>query len=285
MSKNIQLTDIWQKQSDENIISIGQINFLNCLPVNYTLRTWAHERLIITNGYPALINTLMRDNQVHIASVSSIEYLYNQDIYSLIETISISSYGEVGSVMLFSNCNIEELSNKTIGIPYTSASSIALLKIFLNKYGVINPVFKVHKYESSLPYALENKFDAVLYIGDPALITNHTYNEIIKYDLGKLWKDLTGLPMVFGTWVAGTDWKNSHSGDFEWISFLLNKAVDAGLTIYFNDVLNIAEEAIKFDKKIIEHYLTKNISYQFTDHHLESLKLFKYLYDRILRQE
>jgi chorismate dehydratase len=49
---------------------------------------------------------------------------------------------------------------------------------------------------NSLPH------DAVLVIGDPALIlqARHTYPH--RYDLGEVWKNWTGLPFVFAVWAA-----------------------------------------------------------------------------------
>ncbi|HBH17420.1 MAG TPA: hypothetical protein DDX14_00470, partial [Cyanobacteria bacterium UBA9579] len=185
-------------------ISLGLINFTNCIPVNYSLYEWSNERLILSEGYPTLINQLMLEKQVHVAPISSIEYLKNQDQYKLIETACISSDGDVDSVILFSNYDFMDLEEKTIGVPYTSSSSITLLKILLNEhqYDLSRIKFKTHKYETSLEDALNSKFDAVLYIGDPALTANIKYqHQFKKYDLGKLWKEHTGYPMTFGTWV------------------------------------------------------------------------------------
>ncbi|OGI02543.1 MAG: hypothetical protein A2104_09325 [Candidatus Melainabacteria bacterium GWF2_32_7] len=265
-------------------ISLGLINFTNCIPVNYSLYEWSHDKLVLSEGYPTLINQLMRDKQVHVAPISSIEYLNNQDLYTLIDNVCISSDGEVDSVILFSNYDFMDLEEKTIGIPYTSSSSIALLKILLNEYQYdLNRIkFKTHKYETSLEDALKNRFDAVLYIGDPALIANIKYqDQFKKYDLGKLWKDFTGYPMTFGTWVAQSDWASSQEDDYNWICFILDKAVEAGLNMYFNEIINITSTKLNLDKNHIENYLTKKINYNFTQKHKEGLELFKKLYDNL----
>lgn len=273
--------------NEEKLISIGQINFLNCLPVNYSFRTWGLENIVLSDGYPSLINQLMEDQQIHIAPISSIEYLKNQDKYSLIDTISISSFGEAGSVVLFSNFEFNELEGKKIGIPYTSATSIALLKVLLqeNKINLNNVKFSLHKYETGLDEMLKGDYDAVLFIGDPALVANIQYQDkFLKYDLGKLWFDKTGYPMVFGTWVAQSDWKICYGDDFDRISFLLNKAVDAGLNMYLNEIIELAAESLKLEKIHIKKYLRDNINYTFTDQHKHSLKLFQNFYFNLEKQ-
>jgi len=260
-------------------VYLGQINFTNCLPVNYCFQKWAIEGIILKNGHPALINSLMQEGKLHVAPVSSLEYLLNKDKYTLIDNLCISSDGEAGSVILFSNYEFSELSGKKIGVPHTSYTSIALLRILLEKYEVKNAQFINHQYETSLHEALKDKYDAVLYIGDPALVAN-IKDTGKKYDLGKLWKEITGYPMVFGTWAALSAWKESNEDDFSQINLLLTKAVANGLGIYFNEIINLASSGLNLDKAHIRHYLTKNIRYEFSEKHRESLDLFKTLHTR-----
>jgi len=264
-------------------ISLGQLKFINSMPVNYPFERWRHSKIIVNSGYPTLINQLFKDELLHVAPVSSIEYLKNKDKYSLIDTICISSGGEVDSVILFSNYEIENLKNKIIGVPYTSATSIALLKILLKEYGI--PLdsckFVTHKYQQSLENALLSQFDAILYIGDPALVANIHNKSKFKYDLGLEWKKISGLPMVFANWVVWSDWKSAYPDDWEWISIILDKAVEAGLNMYLNDVVEKSSRLLNLDKKVIQDYLTCKIQYKFTDKHRESLQLFNSKYQMI----
>ena len=268
----------------DSVISMGLINFTNCLPINYSLYQLVSNRLILSEGYPTLINQLMEDKQVHVAPISSIEYIKHSDRYELIESACIASDGDVASVILFSNYDFEDLEEKIVGIPYTSSSSVALLKILLNEhqFDISRIKFQKHKYEHDLDQALNGIYDAILYIGDPALVANINYpDKFKKYDLGRMWKELTGYPMTFGTWVAQSDWKSSQKDDFEWVNLLLTKAVEDGLTIYFNEVIEIASKNLNLEKIHIEDYLTNKIQYNFTDRHKEGLELFKSLYSKL----
>lgn len=265
-------------------VSIGIINFTNCLPINYTLEKWSLGKVILSRGNPTLINQLMKDGQIHVAPISSIEYLINEDDYVLLKDACITSDAECGSVILFSNYKIEELQGKIIGIPYNSATSIEMLKIILKEKGILleNITFLKHKYKDILVDALENDFDAVLYIGDNALTSRiKCKKEIIQYDLGKLWKDLTGLPPVFGVWVARADWVAIHKDDFDWVKFIINKAVEAGLGIYFNELIKVAASNLNLEDHYIKDYLTNKIKYTFTLDHEKSLYLFKELYKKL----
>jgi len=268
-------------------INLGIMNFTNCLPINYSLCKWNLEGLIFNNGCPTELNRLMIDGKIDIAPVSSVEYLHNQDKFTLLDNICISSFGKVDSVVLFSNYEMKKLSGKHIGIPYTSASSIALLKIFLaqNNADIDSIKFSVHSYENSLEEFLNKKYDAVLFIGDPAFLANIKFhNKYLIYDFGECWFNMTNLPMVFATWVARTDWVMSNNDDFIWIKSILDKAVESGLNVYFNEIINLTSENFKIDKIFIEDYLTNKIKYNFTENHWKSLKLFKEMNDSLIKR-
>jgi len=265
------------------VINLGQINFTNSLPLNFSIAKWKFNELKVYNGCPSEINTMMKDNILHVAPVSSVEYLNNQDKYTLLGNICISSTGRVDSVILFSNCEFKELSGKNIAVPYTSACSIALLKILLaeNSIDLNSIMFHVHRYELPLEEFLGRKYDAVLYIGDPAFCANIKHKDrCFTYDLGDCWYKMTNLPMVFAVWVASSAWMNNNYDNFLWIKNILDKAVESGLSLYFNDVINLATDNLKIDKIYIEDYLTDKIRYKFTEDHMNSLELFKKLYNK-----
>jgi len=259
-------------------IRLGIINFTNCLPINYCFDKWAIERITLNRGNPVLLNQMIKDGQIDAAPISSFEYLNNQKSYTLIKEAVISSDGECGSVILFSNFPLEELEGKKIALPNNSATSINMLKVLLIKSGLdLNKItFLNHRYHCSLQEFLNSEFDAVLCIGDNALFNRiNCSSKILKYDLGCLWKNFTGLPAVFGTWVARTDWATKQADDFIWIKFLIDKAVEAGSTIYLNDVIKLAASDLNLEKIVIEDYLTSKISYKFGNLHEKSLALFE----------
>lgn len=266
------------------VISLGTLNFTNCLPINYSFSKWGLEKIMLSYGYPSLINDLIYNKQLHVSPISSIEYVKNSERYELIDSISISSNGKVGSVILFSKYDFNELSGKKIGIPFDSSSSVALLKILLNENNMSleSIIFKTHKYELTLDNFLQEKFDAILYIGDQALIENlKPANKYLKYDLAEEWFTLTNYPMVFASWVALKEWKIANLDDFDWTSFMLNKSVDAGLNMYLNEIVSEASLKLQINENNIKDYFLNKLDYKFEKKHLESLELFKNLYNRL----
>lgn len=232
------------------------------MPINYTLEKWALDELELIYGTPAELNKLMAEGKIDAAPVSSIEYIRNQDKYDLIETACISSDGECGSVILFSSKELEKINK--IALPLDSAASIEMLKIILKQNDII---YSEHNYNN-----IKSDIDASLHIGDNALVMNNTiHNYIYAYDLGKLWKDMTGYPAVFGTWVR-------KKNKYEHLDNIVQEAIETGLSLYLNEIMSNASKNLKLPQKVIEDYLTKKINYNFTERHRQSLEKFKESY-------
>lgn len=182
-------------------LNLGRIGFLNVLPVYYPLETGivSHPFEIIP-GVPSYLNGLVAKGTLDISPVSSIEYARRADRYCIVPDLSISSFGEVKSVLLLSRCPVEKLSGRTVLVSTQSHTSVGLLKILCRlRYGV-EPVFEAGTFSD---YAEENRMpEAFLAIGDEALRLNrsHVYPHVL--DLGKAWFDWTGLPFVFAVWVV-----------------------------------------------------------------------------------
>ena len=252
------------------------------MPINYSLEKWGLENIILKKGHPVYINRLMKEGQVLVAPISSYEYIKNEKNYVLIKEACIASKAECGSVLLFSNRKFEDLAGCTVALPDDSATSAEMLKILLKKKGIflqeIN--FVPHKYELNLPDFLSprGKIDAVLYIGNNALISAAKYNDkIIQYDIGRLWKDTTGFPPVFGVWAARADWAINHADDFQKIKLLIGKAVEAGLGMYFNEIIKKASADLFLPENTIRDYLSAKIKYDYTPEHEAGLEYFKEL--------
>jgi chorismate dehydratase len=78
-----------------------------------------------------------------------------------------------------------------------------LLELLCRQVWKIEPHFAEARAEASdLDHLAELPHEAVLVIGDPALILSarHAYPHCV--DLGAAWKQLTGLPFVFAVWAA-----------------------------------------------------------------------------------
>ncbi|MEO5595045.1 MAG: MqnA/MqnD/SBP family protein, partial [Chitinophagaceae bacterium] len=82
------------------------------------------------------------------------------------------------------------------------------------------------------------------------------------YDLGKAWKDLTGLPFVFAAWIS------NKKLDLDFIR-AFNAATGAGVHV-LNEIVEQNPYAL-FDLK---KYFTEHISYTLDDEKKAGLNLF-----------
>lgn len=191
-----------------DILKIGEIRYANCTPVYTMLRARADcKDYEFVTGDPATLNRLFAEGKVDVSSSSSIEYARHKAEYLVIPGMSISSFGEVGSILLFSKVRVEKLAGRSIALTSASATSAVLLKILLRKHYRIEARFSTHA--PDLKIMLE-KNDAALVIGDEALKERKAadagaHGELYVYDLGSVWTAYSGLPFVFALWMVRKD--------------------------------------------------------------------------------
>lgn len=253
-------------------ISLGQINFINCLPVNLPLQKLGLGENVdyeILNTVPAVLNQKLNSGELDIAPISSYEYLSNQDKYKYLDGISISSKIEADSVLFFCDLEFWQKPKKLVHITDKSATSVNLLKVLFKEF------YKFDLDEIEFVKFSENaRYDAKLLIGDEAMKEDKTgYEEVI--DLGAKWYEFTGLPMVFGLWTVN---KSSNLFQDPDLFDLINKRIlelrDRGLNEFLPDVIIEAFRETGLSKTVLRKYFN-NLDYSFTDKHKESLALFE----------
>lgn len=247
-------------------VNLGQVSFINCLPFNYALKKYLENEenkfeFKCTAAPPSVLNKKLYHKELDLAPISSYEYLLHQNNYKLVPEYSISSNSSVDSVLFLSKVELSKL--RTVYLTNKSASSVALLKVLLNKkYGLKNLEYKV--VENLIEVEEENK----LLIGDDALIEKQSKYQL-TLDLGKEWFEFTGLPMVFGVWAYNKDFEYNND-----LNKLFQELKQDGLNKYFPDV--VIESYIKsgLPKETITKYFD-NLNFDFTEKHKESLDLFE----------
>jgi chorismate dehydratase len=181
-----------------------------------------------TDGYPSMLNAMLRRGEIDVSPSSSIEYLRYPEEYERIEGHSISARDEIRSILFLSKYPIEELAGKNISSTHQSETSKALLEILLKKfYGMETPV-----QETELPLsAALSSFDAYLSIGDEALKAGQNPDpEYYTYDLGRLWHKFTGASFVFALWIARKDALKKKAALFERLKEDLDRAQEFAVT-------------------------------------------------------
>lgn len=259
-----------------NTILLGKYNFINCLPLNIPLNHIPKNIISSTYGTPNTINNLLNKGALNIGPMSSYEYIKDASNYTLLKEVSISSQNTVGSVILFSNKNFKDLGGKNIAIAHTSSTSVKLLQLLIKIQCKTNASYTVHQYEKPLKDLLKTN-DAVLFIGDPALTNSYkeTSNaSIIQYDLAKIWKEVTGYPMVFGVWVARNTWVQNNKKSLEYMNHKLIQAKISGLNQSFKEVLKQSITETHLPEDILIKYFKQQLSYELTEIHQKSIKHF-----------
>lgn len=171
---------------------LGYIDYLNCYPFYHLLFENNHlQGIQIISGYPSALNKMLDEASLDLSPISAATYPGIADRILLLPQFCLSSVGYVGSVILVSRCPIEALHERTVGLTRASYTSVVLVKILLEKYYGVQPA-----YSSTAPFATPDQTDAVLLIGNEAMIFRSSPNMYV-YDLGEIWLQKTGFPVVF----------------------------------------------------------------------------------------
>src|SRR5919198_6251083 len=162
------------------VIRLGRIGYVNMAPVFYRVEADYDEVV----GVPTALNRALLDGECDLAPISSIEYARHADRLRLLPRLCVSSEGAVDSIQLVSRAPLEQV--RMIAVTPESATSVVLTKVLLPE-------------AEHVP--LGEDADARLLIGDAALKSAFE-DPTPHYDLGRLWLERTGLPMVFAVWAA-----------------------------------------------------------------------------------
>src|SRR5258707_6452623 len=149
-------------------------------PVFYRLNAEVEELV----GDPTDLNRALLAGEIDLAPISSIEYARHADTLRILPKLCVSSEGAVDSIQLVSRVPLERV--RTVAVTPESATSVVLTKVLLPE-------------AEHVP--LGEEADATLLIGDSALRSAFE-DPTPHYDLGRLWLERTGLPMVFAVFAA-----------------------------------------------------------------------------------
>ena len=183
---------------------LGRIGYINCYPVYGAIdRGEVKLPAELVTGTPAELNELLVAGELDVSVISAVEYARHTKELVLLPDLAISCDGPVRSVALFSKQPVSLLDAKTVLISASSRASVALLELLCRDLWKIQPRFAEARAEASdLDHLAELPHDAVLVIGDPALLLARRDTYPHRYDLGAEWKRWTGLPFVFAVWAA-----------------------------------------------------------------------------------
>src|SRR5438309_7990422 len=162
------------------MIRLGRIAYANMAPVFFRVGIEYEE----ITGVPTELNRRLIAGELDTAPISSIEYARHADSLRLLPRLCVASEGAVDSIQLVSKKPLEQV--RVVAVTPESATSVVLTKVLLPE-------------AEHVP--LGAAADAKLLIGDAALKSAFE-DPTPHYDLGRLWLERTGLPMVFAVWAC-----------------------------------------------------------------------------------
>jgi len=187
-------------------MKLGYIDYLNCYPFYYhMLMRQPVDGVQIIAGYPSTLNRMMSSGELDMSPISSAACADIAGDVLVLPDVCLSSVGYVSSVVLFSSKPIEDLNGKTIALSGASHTSVVLLKILLSDYFNVTPHFITTE-----PMPVLDGVDAALIIGNEAM-TFSAGSSLYTYDLGELWLEKTGFPVVFAVFAIRKEAAERHA--------------------------------------------------------------------------
>ncbi len=248
---------------------IGMVNFINTAPIYEVWRRRVNNPdWPVTEAVPSVLNRMIRDAELDLGFVSSLEFARNPTQYMIMPDLSISSTGAVGSVFLLSRLPFEELDGGEILFSGQSRSSSALARIVCEEFLRVRPVYR----QAGVGEEWIDDSAAVVVIGDEALRMAVDQRFPYRLDLGEVWFAHTGLPFVFALWVVRRDFAGSAPGVVRRIYQTLISCLEEGR----KDLSRISKEVagrIPMDPGRCYQYLA-GIEYDLDQSKLAGLKKF-----------
>ena len=162
------------------MIRLGRISYVNMAPLFFRLNAEVEE----VSGVPTELNRALLDGRVDLAPISSIEYARHARELRILPRLCVSSEGAVDSIQLVSRAPLSSI--RSVAVTPESATSVALVRVLLPE-------------AEHVP--LDADADAKLLIGDAALQSVFE-DPTPHHDLGRLWLERTGLPMVYAVFAC-----------------------------------------------------------------------------------
>jgi len=171
---------------------IGRIIGLNALPLWLGLEERLHGQVTFVDDVPGRLNRMLSFGELDVSMASAWHLATSSDLVAL-DDVAIAADGAVGSILIIADTPAYQRLHLT---PH-SATSAALCRLLVQGVSFTTleePVADVIA-----------RGEAALVIGDQALELARVGVGEYRTDVGALWRDRTGLPMVYGRVGARAD--------------------------------------------------------------------------------
>ncbi|MFF8830732.1 menaquinone biosynthetic enzyme MqnA/MqnD family protein [Streptomyces sp. NPDC015131] len=252
---------------------VGHIQFLNCLPLYWGLaRTGTLLDLELSKDTPEKLSERLVRGDLDIAPVTLVEYLRHSDGLVAFPDLAVGCDGPVMSCVIVSKRPLEELDGARVALGSTSRTSVRLAQLLLAERHGVAPDY--YTCPPDLGVMMQEAEAAVL-IGDAALrasLHDAPRLGLQVHDLGRMWKEWTGLPFVFAVWAVRKDYLAREPR----VVRQVHEAFLASRDLSLEEVAEVAEHAARweaFDAVLLEKYFT-TLDFRFGPDQLEGVREF-----------
>ncbi|WP_434594654.1 menaquinone biosynthetic enzyme MqnA/MqnD family protein [Streptomyces sp. A5-4] len=252
---------------------VGHIQFLNCVPLYWGLaRTGALLDFELTKDTPERLSEQLVRGDLDIAPVTLVEFLRSADQLVAFPDLAVGCDGPVMSCVIVSKLPLEQLDRARVALGSTSRTSVRLAQLLLAEQYGVQPDYYTCPPDLGV---MMQEADAAVLIGDAALrasLHDAPRLGLQVHDLGKMWKDWTGLPFVFAVWAARKDYLEREPV----IVKKVHEAFLASRDVSLEEVAKVAEQAARwevFDAELLERYFT-TLDFRFGPDQLKGVREF-----------
>ncbi|MFE1792765.1 menaquinone biosynthetic enzyme MqnA/MqnD family protein [Streptomyces sp. NPDC059525] len=252
---------------------VGHIQFLNCLPLYWGLaRTGTLLDMELTKDTPEKLSERLVQGDLDIAPVTLVEFLRHADQLVALQDIAVGCDGPVMSCVIVSQVPLEQLDGARVALGSTSRTSVRLAQLLLAEQYGVRPDYYTCPPDLGL---MMQEAEAAVLIGDAALrasLHDAPRLGLTVHDLGRMWKEWTGLPFVFAVWAARKDYLAREPE----IVREVHDAFLASRDLSLEEVVKVAEQAARweaFDAGLLQRYFT-TLDFRFGPEQLAGVREF-----------
>lgn len=179
---------------------IAAVSFLNTIPLIAGLEPREGRDVTLCRDLPSRLHAGLLDGSADVALLPVADVLRGP-VGGILPVGAIACHGPVDSVKVFAASAPGEL--RRIAADRASHTSVALLRVLLaERHGLVPDVTEVEPGPGVVP----GPGEGLLIIGDRCFAYERFLREsgrddVRGWDLGELWRELTGLPFVFAVWA------------------------------------------------------------------------------------
>lgn len=203
---------------------LGDISFLNCAPIRWGLAdSGALREIDLVSATPERLAAELLSGALDISPISLVRYLRHADDLCLLPGLAIGSDGPVGSCHIVSRGPLEGLDGQVVALSEASRSTALLARMLLEDGVGVRPVYRTARQD--LEGMLRTARAAVV-IGDDALrLQADVPRGLTVHDTGAMWRNWTGLPMVFAVWAVRREFAEARPDVVREVQAALTDAV------------------------------------------------------------